>query len=424
MLFFVTAVCFADRATMSIAGSAIAKDLHMGPVALGYIFSAFGWAYAIGQVPGGRVLDRFGSNRVYGLSLLLWSLFTLAQGFVGYFVATSAVTLLFVLRFLMGLAESPCQPGNSRIVAAWFPASERGTASAIFNSAQYLAAGVFTPIMGWLTQTFGWKSPFFFMGVVGILTTFVWLKTAYNPTEHPRINPAELEYIEQGGAVVHMDQRTKSAKGADSFQWSHLAQLLKHRTLLGMYIGTYCIGNLTYFFLTWFPVYLVKARGMSIVKAGLAAAVPAICGFAGGFLGGMFSDYLIKRGHSLTFARKTPTVIGMLLAVVIIGCNYVNTQLAVVVIMGLSFFGKGFGSMGWPMVADTAPKEIAGLAAGVFNTFGVIPAFVTPIVIGYLVKNTGSFNSALVFVGANALLTIFAYLVIAGEVKRIELRKS
>jgi sugar phosphate permease len=102
----------------------------------------------------------------------------------------------------------------------------------------------------------------------------------------------------------------------------------------------------------------------------------------------------------------------------------VSTQSAVVAIMGLSFFGKGFGSMGWPMVADTAPKEVAGLAAGVFNTFGVIPAIVTPIVIGYLVQNRGSFNSALVFVGSNALVTIFAYLVIAGDVKRIELKKA
>jgi MFS transporter, ACS family, glucarate transporter len=144
MLFLVTTLNYADRATLSIVGTGLSKDLHLDPVALGYLLSAFSWAYVLGQIPGGWLLDRFGSRTIYGSSLLLWSLFTLSQGFVGHFSTYSGiVVILFTLRLFLGLAESPAFPANGRIVAAWFPAAERGTASAIFNSSQYFALVLF-----------------------------------------------------------------------------------------------------------------------------------------------------------------------------------------------------------------------------------------------------------------------------------------
>ena len=157
MLFILTAINYADRATLSIAGTSIAKDLKLDPVAMGYIFSAFGWSYVIGQLPGGWLLDRFGSKFVYFFSIILWSFFTLTQGFVGAVAASSAIMFLFAMRFMVGLCEAPSFPANARIVAAWFPTSERGTASAIFNSAQYFATVLFAPLMGWITHTFGWQ---------------------------------------------------------------------------------------------------------------------------------------------------------------------------------------------------------------------------------------------------------------------------
>ncbi len=194
--------------------------------------------------------------------------------------------------------------------------------------------------------------------------------------------------------------------------------------LLGVYLAQYCINVLTYFFLTWFPIYLVQARGMTILQAGLVASLPAICGFTGGVLGGVFSDALIRRGHSLTVARKVPIVGGMLLSACIIGCNYVATDWIVVALMSLAFFGKGIGALGWAVVADTSPKEAIGLSGSIFNMFGNVAGIVTPIVIGYLVATSGgSFNGALVFVGMNALLTVFSYLVIVKDIKRVELRQ-
>ena len=426
MLFIVTAINYADRATLSIAGPALSKDLGLDAVTMGYVFSAFGWSYVIGQLPGGWLLDRFGSKSVYFASILLWSLFTMLQGGVSFLTATaaSAVVVLFALRLLVGAAEAPSFPANGRIVAAWFPANERGTASAVFNSAQYFATVLFAPIMGWITHAYGWPYVFYFMGAVGIVAGLAWLKFVHSPKDHPGINAAELDYLKQGGALVDMDRSGKAAAAADKPRWSYIKQLLGNRMLLGVYIGQYCITTLTYFFLTWFPVYLVKERGFSILNAGFVAALPAVCGFVGGVLGGLISDYLLHKGKSLTVSRKTPIVIGMLLSTSMIACNYVDSAALVVGIMAFAFFGKGLGALGWAVVSDTSPKEIAGLSGALFNTFGNTAAITTPIVIGYLVKGTGSFGAALVFVAANALIAVISYLFVVGEIKRVVLAKD
>ncbi|UCJ18681.1 MFS transporter [Pseudomonas sp. MM211] len=418
MLFLVTTINYADRATISIAGSSMQKDLGIDAVTLGFIFSAFGWAYVIGQIPGGWLLDRFGSKRVYAAGIFIWSLFTLLQGFVGMMPIAWAVVTLFVLRFMVGFAEAPSFPGNARIVAAWFPTAERGTASAIFNSAQYFATALFAPLMGWIVYTYGWEHVFVVMGVLGIIFAGVWMKTIYNPKEHPRVSAAEVEYIANNGGLVDMDQ----TKGSGGPKWNYITQLLTNRMMVGVYLGQYCINAITYFFLTWFPVYLVQERGMTILKAGIIASLPAIMGFVGGVLGGVLSDWLLRRGHSLTLARKLPIVCGLMLSTSMVLCNYVSAEWMVVGFMTLAFFGKGLGALGWAVVSDTSPKQIAGLSGGLFNTFGNIASITTPIVIGYIISATGSFKWALVYVGANALVAVFSYLFIVGPIQRVVLK--
>ena len=418
MLFAATTVNYADRASLSIVGPAMQRQLHIDPITLGYIFSAFGWAYVIAQLPGGWMLDRFGSRAIYAASILLWSVFTLLQGAVGFLAGGLLVATLFALRLLVGFAEAPAFPGNSRIVAAWFPGGERATAAAIFNSGQYSATVIFAPVMGWLTHRFGWQSVFGFLGVTGILLFIAWLMMVYAPNRHPRVRGAELDYIAAGGGLIDMDQGRGTSQ---PIRWQHVKQLLSRRMLIGIYIGQYCVNALTYFFLTWFPVYLVEQRGMSILKAGIVIMLPAICGFVGGVLGGVMSDWLLRRGVSLSLARKIPIVAGMLLAISMILCNFVQANWVVVLIMSVALFGKGVGSLGWAVVADTAPKEVMGLYGGLFNIFGNIGAITTPIVIGYIVAVTGSFAGALVYVGANALLAVIGYTVIAGRFERVDL---
>jgi ACS family glucarate transporter-like MFS transporter len=253
---------------------------------------------------------------------------------------------------------------------------------------------------------------------------FVWQRTIYGPKDHPRINAAELAYIEAGGALVDLESGAKASSEPKLATWPVIKQLLGNRMLMGVYIGQYCITTLTYFFLTWFPVYLVTERHMTILKAGFVAALPAVAGFLGGILGGFVSDRMLKAGYSLSAARKTPIVVGMLLAMSMIICNYVTADWLVVAMMSLAFFGKGIGALGWAVVSDTSPKEAGGLSGGLFNTFGNTAGITTPIVIGYILQATGSFAGALVFIAANAAVAIFCYLFIVGDIKRVEFKQQ
>lgn len=423
MIFIVTALNYGDRATLSMAASPMSAELGLDAVTMGYIFSAFAWAYVIGQIPGGWLLDKFGARKVYFWSIFLWSLFTLLIGFVGSLGSISIIiSSLFLLRFLVGLSESPAFPGNSQIVAAWFPTKERGTAAAIFNSSSYFATVIFAPLMGWLVTQWHWQSIFWVTGGLGVLIAFIWLKVIYSPNKHPTVNPEEVKYIESEGAVTDMGETSlgdQSKKHKTS--WKDVKAILSSRMMFGVFAGQYCVNTMTYFFLTWFPVYLIKERNLSILQAGFAAVAPALCGFLGGILGGLLSDRLIRMNHSLTFARKLPIVVGFILSTSIVICNYVSSQAAIIFFMSLAFFGKGIGSLGWAVMSDIAPKEAIGISGGLMNAFGNTAGIITPIVIGYILASTGSFNLALTYVGIHAVGAIIFYTVVVGKIQRFTL---
>jgi MFS transporter, ACS family, glucarate transporter len=419
MLFVASTFSYGDRIVLSIAAVDLSRDLHLDPLRLGYLLSAFGWAYVGTQLPAGGLLDRFGSKRVYGISIVCWSICALLAGLTGYLPAVAAFYVLFALRFLSGLAQAPIFPGNGRIVAAWFPTAERGRASAIFNSSQYFSLVLFAPVLGWIAQHLGWKQCFWFASFIGMALAVAWFRMVGDVKTHPRISQSEIETIERGGGLANLDANNR-ARGT-MLTWSTVKWLLSNRMLVGIYVGQYCITTLTWFFLTWFPIYLNQARHISIVKVGFLAAVPALCGFAGGILGGVVSDRLLRSGRSLTFARKLPIVVGMAMAMTMIGCNYVNTSFAVMLLMSIAFFGKGFGALGWTVISDASPKGLIGVNGGLFNLIGNLAAITTPIIIGFIVGRTGSFRYALVFVGATALMAIVAYLPLVGEIKRVEM---
>jgi MFS transporter, ACS family, glucarate transporter len=406
ILFAVSCFSYGDRLALSIAGVAIAKDIHLDPLKMGYLFSAFSWAYVLAQLPSGALLDRFGSKKVYGIGIVVFSVCALLTG------AASLFSEIFVLRLISGFAQAPVFPGNGRIVASWFPANERGRASAAFNSSQYFALMIFAPVLGWIIYLAGWRACFWFMGALGFVFALIWAKNIYDVRGHPRISSAEIDYIEQGGGLVDV-RGTRLTCAA-------VKALLSHRMLVGIYLGQYCITTLTWFFLTWFPIYLGQARHLSIMKVGFAAALPALCGGTGGLLGGVVSDRLLRAGFSLSIARKAPIMAGMLLSVTMIGCNYAAAQAVMLFLMSLSFFGKGFGSLGWTVISDTSPKGMVGLNGALFNLIGNLAGITTPIIIGYLVKKTGSFDDVLIFVGATALCAIVSYGPIAGEIKRLD----
>lgn len=416
LVLLVTAVNLGDRANLSIAGAPMSEQLGLSSVTMGYVFSAFAWAYVLGQLPGGWLLDRFNSIRIYGIALAIWSLFTFLQGYVGYLPPTIAIGALFLLRFMVGLVEAPIYPANSYIIAAWFPQRERGLATSIFSSAQYVAVILFVPVMGALGHALDWRWVFWFMGSFGMLLAAYWLAVMREPTEHPKVTAEELAYLKAHGAMVDIEA---SKRGRSPAPAGAMSALLTSRMMAGIYIGQYCITALQYFFITWFPIYLVKGRGLDLLQVGFIATVPAICGFVGSILGGAISDRVLARGGSVTAARKIPFVVGMLLASMLVFCNFTGSTYVVVGLMSIALFGKGLGQIGWAVVVDTAPPEIVGVAGGLFGIAGNVAGIVTPITIGYIVALTGSFTGAMYFVAAHALVGAFSYFFVVGPIRRL-----
>ena len=289
----------------------------------------------------------------------------------------------------------------------------------MFNSAQYFATAAFAPIMGWLTHQFGWRWVFVMLGVLGMVLAALWFRWMDSPRNHPRVSAKEFEKIRDGGGLVDLDEADVRGASREALNWRGLGKIFAFRGLWGVYVTQYAINALTYFFITWFPVYLVQGRGLSLLEVGFVAALPALCGFGGGLLGGFFSDALLRRGLSVTAARKIPSVLGMLLAMSIGLCNLTDSSAVIIALMTLAFFGKGLGALGWAITTDIAPPEAASFVGSTMNAFGNAAGIVTPIVIGYTVQVTGSFHTALWFVAAHGLLALVGFAVM-GPIKRIQ----
>lgn len=402
---------YMDRSNISIAGTVIGKELQLDAVQMGYVFSAFGITYATLQIPGGILADRYGVRLLYAVSLVAWSLATIALG-----LATGLAALIF-LRILIGAFEAPSYPMNNRIVTSWFPTSERASAIAVYTSGQFIGLAFLSPVLTYIQHYAGWRGLFFITGIIGVIWGICWYFIYRSPLQHPKINAAELDYIESGGGLV--DRPASAGSTKHGFEWRQLVFILSKRKLWGIYFGQFCVGATLLFFLTWFPKYLVEFRKMDFLKSGFYASIPFLCAFAGVLFSGFMSDWLVKKQVSPGVARKTPIVVGLLLSVSIIGANYVSDPAMVIFFMSLAFFGNGLASITWVFVSLLAPKNLLGLTGGTFNFIGGLASIFVPVIIGYLVKN-GDFSPALVFIGCMAFLGALSYIFLVGKVERIE----
>jgi len=404
-----TMINYLDRTVLSIAAPGIAHELRLGPATMGLIFSAFAWSYTGFQLPGGLFLDRFGSRLTYFLSVSSWAVFTLLQGF------SSGLGSLLAYRIGLGIAESPCFPTNSRVVAAWFPRQERARATSVYTVGEYVGLAFLSPPLFWLIATYGWRAPFFVSGIVALIFAFVWWSRYREPEDDRRVNRAELDYIAAGEGLA------ANSPGKTNFSWVRTRQLLSHRQIWGAGIGQFAGNSTLVFFLTWFPTYLATARGMGWIKVGLFAVLPFMAAAVGVLAGGILSDYLVRRTGSLNFGRKLPIVAGLVLATGIVGANYVASNTAVIAIMSIAFFGQGLVGLGWTVVSDIAPRNYAGLVGGIFNFMANLAGIITPLVIGLIVERTGSFAYALGFMASLTVIGALSYLILLGDIKRLQL---
>ncbi|WP_396633398.1 MFS transporter [Maribacter sp. R86514] len=414
LIFGSVVINYLDRTNISVAAPAIKEALDLSSVQLGLIFSAFGWTYVALQIPGGIVVDKIGARLLYGLMLFFWSIATLLQGFVNSFI------ILLGLRASIGIFEAPAYPANNAIVTKWFPENERASAIAIYTSGQFIGLAFLFPVLTVIQDQLGWRGLFIISGIIGILWAIVWYVFYRDPEKHKSVSTEELAHIREGDGLV---KASNTSVEKTKFSWSDLAQAFKHRKLWGVYLGQFCVGSVSIFFLTWFPTYLVEYRGLDFIKSGFLASLPFLAAFAGVLLSGFTSDYLIKKGKSKEIARKAPVLCGLLLSVSIIGANFTDDTFYVILFMTLAFFGNGLASITWVFVSLMAPKHLIGLVGGVFNLIGGLSAVVVPVVIGLLVKD-GDFSPALYFIGAMTLLGFLSFLLIVGKVKRIEVVKS
>ena len=404
LVFVNVMINYLDRTNLSVAGPLLGKELNLSSVQLGLIFSAFGWTYALLQIPGGLMADRIGPRVLYAICLITWSLATVCQGFARGFYS------LFGFRMATGAFEAPSYPINNRIVTSWFPNHERATATALYVSGQFIGLAFMTPVLVYIQHLFGWRGLFFVTGAAGLIWGAVWYAFYRDPLQHRRVNQEELDYIERGGGFF----RSRNGK---SNAWSRQdwKQVFTNRTLWGIYIGQFAVNATLWFFLTWFPTYLVQYRGLSFIKSGYLASVPFLAACAGLLLSGFVSDYLVTKGRSISMARKTPIIFGLLLSGSIVGANYTNDTALIIFFMALAFFGAGMALISWVFVSILSPKHLIGLTGGVFNFMGNLASIVVPIVIGFLVKE-GDFAPALIFVGALGIAGACSYMFLVGRI--------
>ena len=242
----------------------------------------------------------------------------------------------------------------------------------------------------------------------------IWYTFYRDPLHHKKVNQAELDYIERGGGAVH---KMKS-NGKATWSWANVKQVFSSRTLWGVYIGQFAVNATLWFFLTWFPTYLVQYRGLDFIKSGYLASVPFLAACAGLLLSGFVSDSLVRQGTSVSVARKTPIIFGLLLSISIVGANYTDDTAMIIFFLALAFFGSGMALISWVFVSLLSPKQLVGLTGGVFNFMGNLASIIVPIVIGYLARD-GDFKPALIFIGTLGLIGALSYIFIVGKIERI-----
>lgn len=410
-LFINVVINYMDRTNISVAATALTEEFELSSVQLGLIFSAFGWTYVALQIPGGLLTDHLGPRLLYALSLIGWSFATLLQGFVNGFA------MLFGLRLATGALEAPAYPINNRVVTGWFPENERASAIAVYTSGQYIGLALLTPAMAAIQYYLSWRGLFIITGSVGIVWGFVWYLFYRDPKKHKQVSQSELDHIEQGGGIINY-QPGRTSTDKSKFTWANLKEVFSHKKLWGIYLGQFAITSTLWFFLTWFPTYLVKYRGFDFIKTGFLASVPFLAAFAGILLSGFLSDFLAKKKVSPDIARKVPVITGLLLSTAIVGANYVNSPALIILFLAIAFFGNGMASITWVFVSLLAPKHLIGVTGGAFNFIGNLSSVSVPFIIGFLVRN-GNFEPALIFISVMALLGICCYVFLVGKIERV-----
>src|SRR3954447_1953526 len=323
LIFIGTSIVYIDRANLSAAAPDIQDEFGLSSTELGVVLSGFFWTYAVFQLISGWFVDRVGARTSYTVAALSWSVFTAATALGRGFAS------LLGLRLLLGIGESPAYPTNAKVVREWLPKQERGLATGIFDSGSRVGTALSLPIVVALIAVVGWRGSFVATGLLGVVWALVWFVFYRRPQEHRRLSAEERAYIEAGQEAVQEEVRTRTR-----VRW---IDLLKHRAAWGMVLGNFCIAFVIYWFYTGFPTYLVEGRGFDLPKLGLFGAIPALVAVPTGWLGGFCADALVRRGWSVTRARKTLIIGGLALSSCIVLSLATDSSALAIALLSVSY---------------------------------------------------------------------------------------
>ena len=397
MLVVAGMINYVDRATLAVANPLIREDLGLSIADMGYLLSAFLWAYAFAQLPTGAMVDRLGPRILLTCGLSLWSLAQVLGGLVRGFGE------FFGARILLGIGEAPQFPTCARVVRDWFNPRDRGLATGIFNCASSLGTAIAVPLLTFLMLYFGWRTMFMIMGVAGLVMAAIWFLVYRNPTEVD-LTPEENAYRTQGDPP---GQRTKVTLR----EWQ---LLFRFRTTWGMILGYFGCIYLTWIYTAWLPGYLEIERHMSVKFTGWAAAVPFAWGVVGGVTGGFVVDFLVRRGVRPIESRKYPAAIALLgTAACTVAAAYVTSDaLAIAFISAALFLVYLTSTCAWALSSVAAPTNCTASIGAMQNFGGYLGGALAPTVTGLIVQSTGTFVPALVVGALIAVASAGSYLFI------------
>ena len=360
-------ITYLDRVAISTAAPAVRGEMGLDAVQMGWVFSAFTWAYAAFEIPSGWMGDVMGPRKVLTRIVIWWSAFTAATGAAWNFAS------LLVARFLFGVGEAGAFPNTSRSFAKWFPVSERGAAHGWVFMGTRMGGAITPPIVVALMAAIGWRQTFYVFGVLGVIWAFFWWRWFRDePSQHPEVNAAELALIRESAGH---EQATSHA-----FRWS---ELLSANLLLvyGMY---FTMGYTLYFNLTWLPTYLKDVRGFSLQQAGWLSGVVLFTGGAMTYFGGKLTDRLVKK-YGLKIGRSMGVVTLPIAGLLLIGAAQTQSPMAAAILLAATLGVADLCvSSCWAICHDIGGRN-AGIVTGAMNTWGNIGGAISPLVVGYAV---------------------------------------
>lgn len=403
------AINYIDRANLAVAAPGIRAELGISAAAMGFVLGAFFWTYAPMQMPFGWIADRVGARISLAAAVLWWSFSTILTA------TATGIASLTGYRLLLGVGEAGAYPSGAKVNIDWFPKRERAIAASIFDSGSRIGAALSLPLVAWLIGSFGWRMSFIATGVLGVVWAVGWIFLYRHPDKHPAVTPQER-------AALAAERGTSAA--GPKVPWR---SLFGYRTVWAMMIGFFCLNFVIYFFITWFPTYLLQARGFSLAQLGTLGLLPGLVSIPCGWLGGFTSDALYRRGWSLTAARKTCLVGGMLMSSVITFSVFASSAY-----MALFFFAVAYGALAftaasiWSLPADVAPTpghvaSIGGIQNFAANIAGIITATFTGLM---LTITSGSFVIPLTVAGGFCILGAVVYMFLLQDIEPLKARET